>query len=570
MFKFFTSDLRRNLIKILCLTVGLAVGFLLVAKIYFEQSYDSFFPNLDRIYRLTESVVQNGEYREYQHTPGGSASELQRNISQIDKATRFTNLTGEAVMKLDDGRKFDVPCVTLADSCLFDVLKTPVLEGNPHEVLAVEDRLMIPRSLAEKIGGDVIGQRMSIVEWGDTYKATIGGVYEDYPLNSTIDNAVYIAMPTIGKFMHDGSENLLGNDRYTSYVLLSEGADPEEVNRMMVEHLKTVIDEEEAFTILDFRMWVRPMAGAYARQDGVRTMSWMLGMLALVMLMCAGLNYLLIVIGQLAARGKEMAIRKCFGTGRKSIFFMVMGESLFFLIVSLGLAVLLAFCFSDLCKELLGYSPKELFSTGKVWLVEGLVCLGLLIITGIIPSIIYSRTPVAHAFRPATCGRKIWKLALLALQFLATGMIMCLLVLIGRQYHMIGNLDIGVDYEDIGVFYRYPMTREKTYTVMKELRKLPFVESVASSDTDPTAWPSGNNLWTEGHQDDNENIWDMEFSNPELFDVFGIEFVQGRNFSENPDSTVNEVIVDERMIEVLKTNFGETDEYIVGKIVYMT
>ncbi|MDE6290399.1 MAG: multidrug ABC transporter substrate-binding protein, partial [Muribaculaceae bacterium] len=166
MFKFFTSDLRRNLIKILCLTVGLAVGFLLVAKIYFEQSYDLFFPNLDRIYRLTESVVQNGAYREYQHTPGGSAPELQRNISQIEKATRFTNLTGEAVMKLDDGRKFDVPCVTLADSCLFDVLKTPVLEGNPHEVLAVEDRLMIPRSLAEKIGGDVIGQRMSIVEWG--------------------------------------------------------------------------------------------------------------------------------------------------------------------------------------------------------------------------------------------------------------------------------------------------------------------------------------------------------------------------------------------------------------------
>ena len=570
MFKFFTSDLCRNLIKILCLAVGLAVGFLLVAKIYFEQSYDSFFPDIDRIYRITESVVQNGEYREYQHTPGGSAPELQRNISQIETATRFTNLTDEAVMKVDDGRKFDVPCITLADSSLFDVLKTPVSEGNPHEVLAVEDQLMIPRSLAEKIGGDVIGQRMSIVEWGDSYKATIGGVYEDYPLNSTIKNAVYLAMPTIGKFMYDGSQNLLGNDRYNSYVLLSEGADPEEVSRMMVEHLKTVIDEEEAFSILDFRMWVRPMAEAYASQDSVKTMSWMLGMLALVMLMCAGLNYLLIVIGQLSARGKEMAIRKCFGTGRKSIFLRVMGESLFFLLISLGLAILIAFCFSDLCKELLGYSPKELFSTGKVWLVEGLVCIALMIITGIIPSVIYSRTPVVHAFRPGSHGRKIWKLGLLAVQFFATGMIMCLLVLIGRQYHMIGNLDIGVDYENIGIFYRYPMTSEKTSTVMKELKKLPFVESVASSDIDPTGWPPGNNLWTEGHQDDNVNIGDMELSNPELFDVMGIEFIQGTNFSENPDSTVNEVIVDERMIEVLKTCFGETDDDIVGKKVYMT
>ena len=570
MFKFFTSDLRRNLIKILCLTVGLAVGFLLVAKIYFEQSYDSFFPNINRIYRLTESVVQNGEYKEYQNTPGGSAPELQRNISQIEKVTRFTVLTDDAVVKLDDGRKFHVPYITLADTCLFDILKTSILEGNPHEILAVEDRLMIPRSLAEKIGGDVIGQSLSVVEWGDTYKAIVGGVYEDYPLNSTIKNAVYLAMPTIGKFMYDGTQNLLGNDRYSSFVLLSEGADPEEVNKMIVDHLKTVIDVEEAFTVSDFKMWVRPLYGAYSKQDGVKTMSWMLGMLSLVMLMCAGLNYLLIVIGQLAARGKEMAIRKCFGTGQKSIFLMVMGESLFFLLISLGLAVLLAFCFSDLCRELLGYSPKELFSTGKVWMVEGLVCLGLLVITGIIPSVIYSRTPVAHAFHPASYGRRMWKLALLAVQFAATGMIMCLLVLIGRQYRMIGNLDIGVDYENVGIFYRAPMSVENTSTVMEELKKLPFVENVASSDTYPTDWPSGNNLWTDGHEDDEVNIGDMEATNPELFDVMGIEFIQGRNFSENPDSTISEIIVDERMIEVFKSCFGETDEDIVGKNVYIT
>ncbi len=96
MFKFFTSDLRRNLIKILCLSVGLAVGFLLVAKIYFEQSYDSFFPNIERIYRITESVVQNGEYMEYPQTPGGIAPEVQRNISQIEVATRVTTFTDDA------------------------------------------------------------------------------------------------------------------------------------------------------------------------------------------------------------------------------------------------------------------------------------------------------------------------------------------------------------------------------------------------------------------------------------------------------------------------------------------
>ncbi|MDE6786424.1 MAG: ABC transporter permease, partial [Muribaculaceae bacterium] len=394
MFKFFTSDLRRNFIKILCLTLGLSVGFLLVAKIYFEQSYDSFFPNIDRIYRITESVVQNGEYKEYPQTPGGIAPEMQRIFSQIEVATRTTVLTEDAKVKLEDGRSFYVPYVLLADTCFFDVLQTDIVEGNPHEVLAVEDQVMIPRSLAVKIGGDVIGQHLSVKEWGDDFKATIGGVYEDYPLNSSISNGIYMSMPTIGKFIYDGSEFLIGNDRYRSYALLAEGFNPLEVSSKMVEHLKTKI-EDEAFSVFDFKIWLRPFAGLYSSQEGVRNMSLMLGLLALIMLMCAGLNYLLIVIGQLAARGKEMAIRKCYGTGKKTIFKLMMMESLFFLVISLVLAILLAFSFSDTCKELLGYTPKELFSTGKVWIVEGIVCISLLIFTGVIPSIIYSNTPVS-------------------------------------------------------------------------------------------------------------------------------------------------------------------------------
>ena len=569
MFKFFTSDLRRNLIKILCLALGLAVGFLLVAKIYFEQSYDSFFPDVDRIYRINYSAVHNGECQVYPNTPGGIAPEVKRNISQVEVATRITDLTDDLKVKLNDGRTYEMPYMYLADSCFFDVFQTEILEGDPHEALSVKDHVVIPKSLADKIGGNVVGQQLSVVEFGNDYKMTIGGVYKDFPLNSTISNSIYLSLPTIGKFMMDGRENLLGNDRYRSYVVLAKDSDPDKVTDMMYEHLKTKIDED-AFRLYDLKVLLDPLSGNYSSQSGVRNMSWMLGLLALIMLMCAGLNYLLIVIGQLSARGKEMAIRKCYGTGKKSIFKMMMSESMFFLLVSLLLAVLLSFSFSDLCKELLGYTPKELFSTGRVWIVEGLVCLGLLIITGIIPSIIYSRTPVSQAFRPAVHGRKIWKLVLLAVQFFATGLIICLLVLVGRQYSMVGQLDMGLDYENIGIFYRFPMSDERTSTVMKELKKLPFVECVATSDRDPTHWLPGNNIWTEGKYEDNVNISDQEYVNPEFFDVFGIEFLQGSNFSENLDSTVNQIVVDEQMIKVFQKYFDETDNDIVGKSIYIT
>lgn len=75
MIRIFTSDLKRNITKTICLTLGLAIGFLLVAKVYFEQTYDAFLPDSERIYMVTESAVHNGEYMEYDGTPDAIAPE---------------------------------------------------------------------------------------------------------------------------------------------------------------------------------------------------------------------------------------------------------------------------------------------------------------------------------------------------------------------------------------------------------------------------------------------------------------------------------------------------------------
>ena len=36
---------RHNVMKIVSLGIGLAVGLVLIAKVYFEQSYDDFYPD---------------------------------------------------------------------------------------------------------------------------------------------------------------------------------------------------------------------------------------------------------------------------------------------------------------------------------------------------------------------------------------------------------------------------------------------------------------------------------------------------------------------------------------------
>ncbi len=567
--RFFTSDIRRNITKIVCLTVGLAMGFILIAKVYFEQTYDTFFPDSDRIYRITESFVQNGEYKEYLFTPGAFAPGLKRYAPQVAAATRYTGFLHENDVRTDDGRSFTAEGVELADSCFFDVFQARIIAGDPHEALAVKDVCMIPRSLADKIGGNVVGQRLCALAFSEDYKVTIGGVYEDFPVNSTLPNAIYLSLSSIGNFAHDGRDNWMGNDRYSSCVRLVEGVSAEDLKPTLLKLIEDHVDKE-AIEMFTFRMGLRPLVGLHTSTDMVRTMIWMLSLLAVILLMSAGLNYLLIVIGQMGHRSKEMAVRKCYGTGNSRIFGRVMAESVFFLLVAMGLAVLLVFCFSDLCRDLLGYTPQVLFSTGKVWLVEGAVCIGLLLITGAVPAWMYCRTPVASAFRSNVRSRRGWKLVLLAVQFFASGLLMCLLVLVGRQYYMMSRLDMGFEYENVGYVSLDGMPRESRSALVSELQRLGCVEGVASTYHNFVEKASGNNVWIDDRIEDQINVADFYNVNPDIFDVMGMEFVQGGTFDMTADSVGRQVVVEERFIDVMKKLTGIDDDNLIGRTFKIT
>ncbi len=567
MMRFFTYDLRRNLIKILCLTVGLAVGLILVAKIYFETTADTFYPNADRLYYVTESITQNGEYTEYPRTPGGIAPGLKRYAPQIEAATRYTSFMSRTGIKLDDGRIFDGIYVYPADSCFFDVIQTPILVGDPHEALGVIDYCMIPRSLAEKIGGDVIGMNLASTEVD--YTVTVGGVYEDFPVNSSVRNAIYVSLPSLARFAVYAPDNMLGNDRYMTFVRLAPGSDSADLQSAITRMLEDNLDKDE-LEMFHYNIHLRPLVSLHKSSDSVRTMLWMLSLLAVVMLMAAGLNYLLICIGQMNGRSKEMAVRKCYGTANLRIFGRVMVESLFFLFVSVVLAVLLVFCFSNLCRNLLGYSPQQLFTIGNVWIVEVAVCVALLIITGALPAWMYCRTPVAHAFRGGILSRTGWKKALLALQFFASGMLVCLLSLVVRQYNLMANMNLGIETDNLGYAYLGSVSSDNRRAIVSQLRDLTGVESVSTTYQNILDHASGNNVWIGEDWANNVNVADMYSAGPGFIQTLGMRLIQGEDFRADADTTLQQAIVDCEFIKVLQRNFGFKGDNIIGQRFHIT
>ena len=43
---------QHNFVKILCLALGLAISSVIIAEIYFEQTYDTYFPGWERTYLM--------------------------------------------------------------------------------------------------------------------------------------------------------------------------------------------------------------------------------------------------------------------------------------------------------------------------------------------------------------------------------------------------------------------------------------------------------------------------------------------------------------------------------------
>ena len=558
---------QHNWTKIVCLAIGLAAGVVLIGKVGFEQSYDDFFPESKRIHVVCEDVVHEGEYKHFPQTAGAIAPALKRYCPQVEAATRYTAFAWDMPIVTEDDKRVRTN-FALVDSCFFDVFPFRVLAGNAKKTLSQVDYCMIPRSLAEKLGGDVVGKKVYYNKRGG-WELTVGGIYEDIPLNSKLHGMeVMVAMPTITKIMFDGRDNWVGNDRYEGYVRLAEGIGPDDlkpqIEKMRQENLP--LDQLKKAGV-DLGFSLQPLIDYHTKDEGTRRMTWILSLLSAVLIGCAVMNYLLLVIGGISRRAREMAVRQCYGAEARHIYNKVMAESVVHLLLSLALAALLLFAVKDTVEELTGAPLTTLLTTGSNVGMIVATCLVVLLITGLVPGYIYTHIPVAAAFKSYSQSHRLWKLLLLGLQFASATFLIVLLMVVGRQYRMMIHDDLGYDYSTLGSILVDGVSVEQRQLAIDELRKLSSVKGVTMAYANLTEHQSGDNIYLPGDEREYMNIADLYYVGDGYFDVMGIPVVAGRNFTEQTD-TLNEVMVSRKFEERMKELAGW--DQALGKQIIVT
>lgn len=369
---------QHNITKILCLGLGLAISSVVIAEIYYEQTFDSHFAGADRTYRVVEKykVGDMSDMEDCRHTPGAWLPGIKKYVPLVEAATRTTNQWNSDTQLRLQGQSKDgegegntvKSSVILADSCFFDVFPQSILVGDARKVLSTKNCVMVSSDLAKTIGGNVVGRRFTIDGCpGITF--TIGGVFEAFPWGSSMHGKdALLAMKDIGQFTYDGTNNWVGNDRYDSYVRLAKGHDASELRPYMTKMLADNIDMAElAKTGTKLGVDFKTLNDYYTSDSYVQMMKWILGIVAFVMLFTSVMNYLLIIVSNTVSRSREMAVRKCFGAGKGNLYAQTLSEALVHVAMSVALAALLVF----VCKGTVESFSRHLWPPCSSTVVHG-------------------------------------------------------------------------------------------------------------------------------------------------------------------------------------------------------
>ena len=551
---------KDTLIKILSLGIGLAIGIVLIAKVCFELSYDSFYKDVDRIYLIKADWVMGDQHNDGNRISGAVAPGFKAEVPGVEEATRL--VLGSRIINYvdEEGNIVYKGKAIIADTSFFKVFSQPILAGDIVKALNNKESLAISRSFAEKLGGinESIGKLIS--QENNNTKYVVEAVFEDLPANGSFSFGV---MFSLNIYQKESTENWVFNDMYTGYVKLQKGIDPhsldEAIHKMQdthqdLEKLKT----EEGYEV---RYHLVPFDKLHTSDPDVRNTVIILSIVAFLLIFISLMNYILVVISSMVRRSKEIGIRKCFGAGGREIYGMLLKEAAIHIGLSLVLAALLILAGSNLITNLLGVSFTTML-VGKSMRTIAVVIVVIFVLSVVVPGLLYTRIPVWQAIRNFSMNMRRWKLFLLSLQVAVNVFIVSMQLVVTGQYEFLANEDLGYNYKNL--YYIDARTVKTRDLVVNKLNSMPEVEGVEACAILPYQFAEGNVVMKYPEMSTMILLADGYCVTDGFYDLMEIPFIAG---SYPVDSS--QVAISESLIEKMMEHEDWSDG-AVGKKLYIS
>ncbi len=553
-------------INITGLAISMSVGLLLIAFMLDLQSYDRFHKNWERIYRITNITTSNGEENsKYASTSIKAGRLIREKVSGIEEV---------AIMRNDFSQDAKVGDHILpikgfwAEPSFFRIFTFSMLAGNPDTALKDPYSIVLTETTAKKLFGKepAIGKAIRF----DTLNYQVTGVMKDVPFFSHITFEALVSFSTAEQINKNDPdfESWTNMSSNLVYLLKQDNADltsiqsqlnavsqnenlAEETTKIQLEllPLSEIVVGENLFSMSRLGPHIPPLV------------LWLLGGLAIVVILSACFNYSILTIARAMRRFKEVGLRKAIGAVKNQIRQQFLVEAIMISLIALLFSFVL---FLFLRPQLINMAP-EMQHMVKLELTPAMVVAFIMfslvvgVIAGFVPALSFSKVSALQAIRNESVV-KVFKhvslrRSLVVIQFTLTLIFITSTAIGYVQYKNILAFDLGFSTENI---LNINMQGNEPATLLNELNGMPEVTAQSRS----MIVTGIGNAWGGfmKYKDMNDSVLVLTNHIDENYlPLHGHKLLAGGNFVARPTSyeAISEVIVNEQFLR--RFNIGNSD-----------
>jgi len=588
-------NLARNkvftLINILGLAVGMGVCLLIYQYVYFEKSYDSFHNDADNIYRLTQTIYQNGEnLGTSAFTTYGLGTEGKESIPAIQDYVRVHHLEMSLLATNPEKQvSHQENDLWYVDANFLNFFQFPLKYGSGELSFGKRHNIAITEEIAIKYFGDSnpIGKNLRFSGGVLSGDFIVSAVLNSLPENSHMQFGFLLPLSSLlenyGQYKSDDGWDW---DTFVTYINVQEGTEPEEISKKLDEVILRYKGEELNHAKRKWAAGLQAIADVHLTSDFQRQFEKNKGsmqnvhffsLVAIFILLMAWVNYINLSTAQAIGRAKAVSVRKSIGALKRQLVSQFLTEAALINLTAGLLALGLALIMLPILNQVVGKNID--FTLIYEWRFLGwfafIVLLGTLL-AGMYPAFVMSSYKPLSLIRPEKPRhRESFSLrkGLIVFQFVMSTVMMMGTYLIYQQLSFMKNQNLGMDIEKILVIdgprliiesaIKKGESLESSYSAFKnEVTAQNSISGVTASSSIPgQGYFYREDVLKSGMPPESALSANLVLADKDFFDTYGLEVLAQTEIPDKlPDWTYT--FVNEEALEALALG---TPEEAIGQ-----
>ncbi len=548
-YRHFLNHKINYVFKFTGLTAALFCFLVILSYVAFQLSFDTFHSDYKNIYRVNSIRNEDGNLENFATVPSALGPAMKAQFPEINGFVRLTE-PRRALIKYND-KLLRVNGFVEADSTLFSIFSFKFIQGGP-KALYGRSNIVITQSLAKQLFGneDPLQKAITFPERNNV-SLQIAGVIADLQGNTHLNINAVMNLGALNNNSEPFKESwkISWDGSVALYLKLSDEAKSEELPAKVKPLLVKNIPPTENGSEKDFKLSLQPVAKIY--MDPVFKMEftkkgnplhlYFFGLLGVLLILIATINYYSLSIADFDTRNKEIGIRKVLGAEKMHIAFQVVFETTLMFFFSFVISITLLYLFFPQILSLLEPNLQLSFLLEPAILLSIFATLvALVLIAAAYPAQQLTNKNTSFYLKNGQIGTKKFALGnvLLGFQFVISIICISSTLIMARQIDFLHTKDVGFEKKSVITLVmpeQYP--DEKVSVLKNELGRLSGVQDLSYSYYFITGVPYFSDWYRVELNGTMKPVHLNEiFVDHNFFSTMNITLMAGRNFDINNTS----------------------------------